>query len=326
MLRIGSLVVATTIAFALGAAQAQEKRVTVYTAHISAIVDAMVPRFEKESGIKVDVVKLPSGDLVKRVRAEMAAPKADVIWSIGGDQLEENADLLQGYIPTEWSSIDPAYKISTNYLPYTGVMYVFAVNKTMLKPAEYPKTWAELADPKWKGKISSARADSSGSAFTQLTIVLALFGDKGWDMYGKMFGNFTLSNSSGAVPRFVNDGEALVGLTLEDNALQYVKAGGNVDIIYPADGTAVPPDGIALVKGAVNPENAKRFIDWTLSKPTQEYLVAEIGRRSVRTDVPASAVLPPLSAIKLIKLDSVQIAKDVKDIQAKWRALAQARR
>jgi len=286
MLRIATLVAAMTIALAVGTADAQEKRVTVYTAHISAIVDAMVPRFEKESGIKVDVVKLPSGDLVKRVRAEMAAPKADVIWSIGGDQLEENADLLQGFIPAEWSSIDPAYKISTNYLPYTGVMYVFAVNKSMLKPAEYPRTWADLADPKWKGKISSARADSSGSAFTQLTIVLSIFGDKGWDMYGRMFGNFTLSNSSGAVP----------------------------------------PDGIALVKGAANVENAKRFIEWTLSKPTQEYLVSEIGRRSVRTDVPASAVLPPLSAIKLIKLDSVQIGKDVKDIQAKWRALAQARR
>jgi len=325
-MRLGSLVAVAAFVLGIAAADAQEKRVTVYTAHISSIVDAMVPRFEKETGIKVDVVKLPSGDLVKRVRAESAAPKADVIWSIGGDQLEENADLLQGYTPKEWDKIDPAYKISTNYLPYTGVGYVFAVNKTMVKKEEYPKTWADLADPKWKGKISSARADSSGSAFTQLTIVLALFGDKGWDMYAKMFGNFTLSNSSGAVPRFVNDGEALVGLTLEDNALQYVKAGGNVEIIYPADGTAVPPDGIALVKGAANVENAKRFIDWTLSKPTQEYLVSEIGRRSVRTDVPASAVLPPLSAIKLIKLDSDQIAKDAKDLVAKWRALAQAKR
>ena len=323
MLRFTSVVAAATLALGVATAQAQEKRVTVYTAHISAIVDAMVPKFEKETGIKVDVVKLPSGDLVKRVRAEMAAPKADVIWSIGGDQLEENADLLQGYQPKEWDKIDAAYKISTNYLPYTGVMYVFAVNKQMVKKDDYPKTWADLADPKWKGKVSSARADSSGSAFTQLAIVLQLYG---WDMYGKLFNNFALSNSSGAVPRFVNDGEALVGLTLEDNALQYVKAGGNVDIVYPSDGTAVPPDGIVLVKGARNADSGKAFIDWALSKPTQEYLVAEIGRRSVRTDVAASPAVPPLSAIKLIKLDSEQIAKDMKDIMAKWRALAQARR
>lgn len=267
MMRLTSILAAAAVALGIGSAAAQEKRVTVYTAHISAIVDAMVPKFEKETGIKVDVVKLPSGDLVKRVRAEMAAPRADVIWSIGGDQLEENADLLQGYQPREWDRIDPAYKISTNYLPYTGVMYVFAVNKQMVKKADYPKTWTDLADPKWKGKVSSARADSSGSAFTQLTIVLQLHG---WDMYGKIFGNFALSNSSGAVPRFVNDGEALVGVTLKDSALKYVKAGGNLDIVYPADGTAVPP----------------------------------------------------LSAIKL---DNDKIAKDMKDIMAKWRALAHAR-
>jgi iron(III) transport system substrate-binding protein len=322
MLRAAGIVVLATLALAAPAG-AQEKRVTVYTAHISSIVDAMLPRFEKESGIKVDVVKMGSGDVIKRVRAEAGAPKADVIWSIGGDQLEENADLLQPYQPAEWDKIDPAYKISKNYLPYTGVMYVFAVNKAMVKPADYPRTWAALADPKWKGKISSARADSSGSAFTQLTIVQALYN---WDMYTKIFDNFVLSNSSGAVPRFVNDGEALVGLTLEDNALQYVQAGGNVDIIYPQDGTAVPPDGIALVKGAPNPDGGKRFIEWTLTKPTQEFLVKEIGRRSVRTDVAPSGAVPALSSIKLIKLDSDQIAKDAKDLVAKWRTLAQSKR
>jgi iron(III) transport system substrate-binding protein len=324
MARVRSLFAAAALAAALaGPAAAQSKRITVYTAHISSIVDAMLPRFEKETGITVDVVKMGSGDVIKRARAEAGAPRADVIWSIGGDQLEENADLLQSYTPKEWDKIDAAYKISRNYLPYTGVMYVFAVNKAMVKEADWPRTWAALADPKWKGKISSARADSSGSSFTQLTIVLALYG---WDMYGKIFDNFVLSNSSGAVPRFVNDGEALVGLTLEDNALQYVQAGGNVAMIYPQDGTAVPPDGIALVKGAPNAEGGKVFIEWALSKPTQEFLVKEIGRRSVRTDVAASGAVPPLSSIKLIKLDSDQIAKDAKDLVAKWRALAQARR
>ena len=94
MICLASLAAAAAIALAGGTAMAQEKRVTVYTAHISSIVDALVPQFEKESGIKVDVVKLPSGDIIKRVSAEAGAPKADVIWSIGGDQLEENADLL----------------------------------------------------------------------------------------------------------------------------------------------------------------------------------------------------------------------------------------
>lgn len=307
-------------------ALAQEKRVTLYTAHISQIVDAMIPLFEKETGIKADVVKLPSGDVVKRARAESGAVKADVIWSIGGDQLEENADLLQPYQTKEWDKIDNAYKVSTNYLPYTGVTHVWVVNTKQVKEADFPKSWADLADPKWKGKISSARADSSGSAFTQLTIVLAIYKDKGWETYEKIFNNFALSNSSGAVSRFVNDGEASLGITLEDNALQYVQAGGPVKILYPADGTAVPPDGIALVKGGPNAENGKRFIDWALSQSTQTFLVKEMGRRSIRTDVPPNPAVPPLSSLKLIQLDYPQIAKDLKDLVAKWRTLAQARR
>ena len=80
------------------------------------------------------------------------------------------------------------------------------------------------------------------------------------------------------------------------------------------------------MKGAPQRDAGKVFIDWTLAKPTQEFLVSEIGRRSVRTDVAASDAVPPLSSIKLIKLDSDQIARDAKDLVTKWRTLAQARR
>ena len=52
------------------AAIAQDKSVVVYTAHKASIVDALVPKFEKDTGIKVDVVKAGSGDIIKRVKAE----------------------------------------------------------------------------------------------------------------------------------------------------------------------------------------------------------------------------------------------------------------
>ena len=53
------------------AAIAQDKSVVVYTAHKASIVDALVPKFEKDTGIKVDVVKAGSGDIIKRVKAEI---------------------------------------------------------------------------------------------------------------------------------------------------------------------------------------------------------------------------------------------------------------
>jgi iron(III) transport system substrate-binding protein len=318
MLKVG-LTAGVVLASLTVAAMAQDKSVVVYTAHKASIVDALVPRFEKDTGIKVEVVKAGSGDIIKRVKAESSAPKADVIWSIGGEQLEDSKDLLQAYTSKEDAAILPAYKVSSEWVPYTGILLVMAVNKNEVKAADFPKTWAELGDPKWKGKVSSARADTSGSSYQQLATVLTGYGDKGWDVYNKILANMNLSDSSGAVPRYVNDGEALVGLTLEDNALDYVKGGGNIAIVYPEDGSSTVADGAALIKGAPHAENGKAFIDWLLSKPVQEQLVAEIGRRSVRKDV-TGAGLKPISEIKLVDYDVKKVAQNRADWVAKWKA------
>ena len=134
------------------AAMAQDKTVVVYTAHKASIVDALVPKFEKDTGIKVDVVKAGSGDIIKRVKAESSAPKADVIWSIGGEQLEDNKDLLATYKPKDDAVLVPAYKVSPEWIPYTGILLVMAVNKKDLKPADYPKTLGRSRRPQVEGQ------------------------------------------------------------------------------------------------------------------------------------------------------------------------------
>jgi ABC-type thiamine transport system substrate-binding protein len=93
-----------------GAAFAQDKPVVLYTAHKSSIVDTLLPIFEQETGLKAEVVKLGSGDIAKRVKAEAAAPAADVIWSISGSQLTELADLLEPYTPPEADKIDKQFE------------------------------------------------------------------------------------------------------------------------------------------------------------------------------------------------------------------------
>jgi len=324
MLKNGAVAIAT-LALLTGTAHAQDKRVTVYTAVKASVADALAPRFEKETGIKVDLVKAGSGDILKRVKAEAGAPKADVIWSIGGEQLEDSKDLLQAFTPTADADIIPAYKVSPEWVPYNGIVAVFSVNSAELKPEGYPKTWKDLADPKWKGKISSARADTSGSAYQQLATIITVYGEtEGWDIAKKILANTVLSDSSGAVPRFVNDGEALVGLTLEDGALDYVRGGGNVAIVYPEDGTSTVADGMALVKGGPNADNGKKFIDWLLTKEVQEYLVKEVGRRSVRKDV-GGAGMTPITKIKLAKYDIKAAAASRNAYIAKWKELLAAR-
>jgi len=312
-------IVAVTVCLLLAiSAWAAGGKVVVYTAHEDTIINALVPMFEKETGIKVEYVKLASGDVIKRAKAEAARPQADVIWSIGGEQLEAENQILASYIPKDWDKISSVYKVGTNWLPYTGIMNVFIVNTKMLSPDQYPKTWIDLTDARFKKLISSARADKSGSSYMQLCNVISIYGEKGWDIYKGIMKNMIISASSGAVPKFVNDGQQAVGITLEDNAFRYVAGGGPVAIVYPTDGTVAAPDGIALLKGAPNLENAKIFIDWCLSKPVQEYLVDTMARRPVRVDCKNPVGLPAISTIKTIPYDFGWAAKNNKEFVGKF--------
>ncbi|HWP68585.1 MAG TPA: extracellular solute-binding protein [Rectinemataceae bacterium] len=304
-------------------AWAAPNEVVVYTAHEESIINVLVPMFEKDTGIKVNYVKLASGDVMKRAKAEAANPQADVIWSIGGEQLEGDNQILQAYKPKDWDKIAPAYKVGTNWLAYTGIMNVFIVNTKMLKPEQYPHKWTDLTDARFKKSISSARADKSGSSYMQLANVMLIYGDKkGWEVYGGIMKNMVISTSSGAVPKFVNDGEQAVGITLEDNAFRFVQGGGPVAIVYPTDGTVAPADGMAILKGAPNLANAKIFVDWCLSKPVQEILVKEMARRPVRIDVASPKGLPAMNEIKTIPYDFGWASKNKTEFYKKFGDIA----
>ena len=196
-----------------GLATAQEGRVSIYTAHKAEIVERLIPEFEKQTGIKADIVKAGSGDIINRVRAEAANPQADVIWSIGAELLEANSDLLEPYTPKDADMIDPAFRTDLAWIPYTGILTVLMVNTNLLQPEDYPKTWPDLADERFADQISSARADSSGSAYIQLATVLRIYGadEAAGSNTPTSSRTSPSSESSGAVPRFVNDGEASVG-------------------------------------------------------------------------------------------------------------------
>lgn len=295
----------------LGMAAAQSGKVTVYTAHESAVISELAPRFERETGYTLELVRLSSAAAVDRLAAEAARPRCDVIWSVSGERLEGSAGLLASYIPRDWGAIAPAFKVGTNWLPYTCVVNVLIVNTRLLSTASSPGSWADLADPRWRGRVCSATPDKSGSAYMQMNNVLLAFPRTGWSVYQRIVENFFLSSSSDAVSKHVNDGEAPIGITLEDNAYRFVAGGGPVRIVYPREGVIAAADGIALVRGAPHPEAAKAFIDWCLSRETQALLVERLNRRPVRIDCGSPIGLPPLEELKVLPYDFGRAAREM---------------
>lgn len=298
------------------------RRVVLYTAHSQDALDLLVPRLLADTGLEADVVSGPSGDVVQRLRAERTRPRCDVVFGIAGDQLEACADLLAEHAPREADRLVPALRVGTRWQPYTSLLLVLLVNTERLPGDRAPRGWRDLAREDLAGLVSSARADKSGSSYMQLRCVLDAFGAEGWDVYRGLLKNVAFAPGSAAVPRLVNDGMAAVGVTLEDSALRYVRGGGPVRIVYPEEGTVAAPDGIALVAGAPHAEEARRFIDWALSKPIQDLLAEKVGRRGARVDAAPVPGLPALEQVKTLPYDFGRAAAEKEALLTRWTALA----
>ena len=76
-----------------------EEKVTVYTAVPQVFIDELVPMFEKQTGINVEIIKAGSGELLNRLNAESARPMADVLWSVDSSVVDFNPTLFEAYDP-----------------------------------------------------------------------------------------------------------------------------------------------------------------------------------------------------------------------------------
>ena len=102
--------------------------VAVYTAAPQKLIDTLVPAFEKQSGIKVEIVKAGSGELY-RLRAEKGRQTPDVIWSVGGELVDFNKELFVNYTPKDDDKINPQLRAKHGY-PYNNRLCLLGQQST----------------------------------------------------------------------------------------------------------------------------------------------------------------------------------------------------
>lgn len=296
------------------------KTLVLYSPNQPELTNKIVNNFKEKTGIEVQVITGGTGELLKRVQSEKDNPLGDVFWAGGAESLEAYKSYLEPYKSAEADNIPAEYQAKDNtWGGFAALPMVIIYNKDKVPADKAPKGWKDLLNPEWKGQISFTDPNKSGSSYTQMLTMYSAMG--GWD-YVKSFADQLdgkVESSSTHVSKKVADGEMPIGITLEDNAYRYIINGAKIEIVYPEEGTSAVPDGMALIKGAKNKENAKKFIDYLQSKEAQEVVVKDFGRRSVRKDVAAPDKLKAIKDIKFVNYDFDMASGKKNENLNKWK-------
>ena len=192
-----------------------------------------------------------------------------------------------------------------------------AYNTKLVKAEDAPKSYADLLDKKWTGKIVQGHPGYSG---TIETVTFELSRELGWD-YLKKLGQQRVMQVQAATepPKKVAQGERPIGVDgVEYSILQIRDEGGAIEPVYPSEGTPSIASGAGVVVDAPHPNAARLFISWMLSREGQQLLVDSGWMRSFHPGVKLKAGMKPLSEIKILKADPAAQEQAADEIKKKY--------
>ena len=252
----------TLVAVAMGGTVKAQNKVVVYSANDGNLNRFVFDGFTKETGIAVEGVTAGSGVLFRRIASEREKPLGDIVWGVSRALLQSNKGLLapyasksKGATPTDFRDPDDLW-IGTNVH-----LLVILQNTELLPAAEGPKSWADLLDPNWKGKIAFTDPANSGSAFTNHDDAVQHWGpgEPGWKGVPQLLANTKVLNRSTLVFQGVGNGEFPLAFRFEYAGLQWAAGGAPVKVIYPQDGTVAQMEGVAIIHGGPDAEAARKL-------------------------------------------------------------------
>jgi iron(III) transport system substrate-binding protein len=308
------------------AAARKEGKVVWYTSTPIETAQKIAALFESETGIKVEMFRSGGSAIVRRFMQEQQAGRlaADVMTT--SDPAATAALARKGafvaFKPRNFDKIVEEGRDKDGYFvaQRLNLMTIY-LRSDKVAEADRPKTWADLLDAKYKGKL--VMTDPSFTAL-QLMVVGTLSKTLGWGYYEKLRKNdIMIVRGNQQVLDNIKRGERLIAVgALDSYAADARRAGHPIVTIPPADGTFIIPAPTVVIKGSPNPNAAKLFAEFMIGDPVQSLFPAD-GGYAARKDIPPPADGVALEKIKIIPVDYDHVEKESTNIKRRFNEVFQ---
>jgi iron(III) transport system substrate-binding protein len=301
----------------------KEGKVVWYTSLALSSSEKVAKLFETAyPGVKVEVHRTGSQRVLQRMMQELSSniKNVDVVHTsdAGHYVLLKEKKLLMAYAPAGIEAFGPGFKDRDGYhYGLRATVNVIAYNTKAVPAAEAPRTWKDLLDPKWRGKLVTAHPGYSGVIATH---VLALVHLHGWDYFKALAQNKPMLVQSAVDPSgVVASGERPVAADGGDYTFYQAKKKGNpVEIVYPKEGVPLVVSPSAITSFAPHPNAAKLFTDFIFSLDVQQVLADTEGLYSGHPQVKYPADKPRLSDLKVLPVDAAELEKRNEEIKTRF--------
>jgi iron(III) transport system substrate-binding protein len=308
---------------ALIEAAKKEGQISYYTSTDLPVAEKVAKAFEaKYSGISVHVERSGAERVFQRIGQEYSSNihAVDVVNSSDAAHfiVWKRDGILVPYVPEDVARFPAEHRdVDGQFASFRVWLSIIAYNTGLVKPEEAPKSFADLLDPKWKGKIVKAHPGYSG---TIMTATYQMQRDLGWSYFEQLAKqNIMQVQSSADPPKKLDLGErAVMADGNEYNIFQLKEAGRPVEPVYATEGSPliIGPNGI--FKSSPNPNAARLFQSFCLGREAQQLIIDVGGLRSVHPDTKEKAGRTPLKDIKTMKDDAAAVEKESDAIKARY--------
>jgi iron(III) transport system substrate-binding protein len=251
---------------------------------------AAAEAFEKKYGIRVDMLTgIRGAAMMERIRVETSnnQDSGDIVMMgvTGVVPMAQQGSLQDhGEIPNAANLILEPW--TPEEVPIYVVTYGIAVNSDMVSEADMPKSWKDLTDPKWKGKILSDEMTMPSGGQSWFAATLKGLGEEFHKGMAKNELNYSRQTAERA--KRVARGEFAFAIPFNLAELEELK-GLPVKGVIPVEGSPYTPISVALIKGAKHPNAAKLFMNYLLSKEGQLHFAKDgltISTKGLEGEVP----------------------------------------